>query len=278
MKWTRTDEARPCFTSITADFLGHLDPCDRAKLEPCLERALVSRGLILLTASDTGEYVYFPQGPLISLEQSNKVEVALIGSEGIVGWPALVGCKCSPFRAIVRGRDGIILKIRTDVLMAIASASPSLGLVLNGFVNVINVQMAETIGAYAFHRIEMRLARWLLLRHDRMGGDELLVHHDEIAENLGARRASITDCLHVIEGNGLVRCRRGRIIVRDRCGLELLAAGCYGAAESFYREIIGQFGKPAAAAAGFADGSVLGEKGHACPAPNSASLFQGWRS
>jgi CRP-like cAMP-binding protein len=234
---------------MNPDFLGQLAPIDRATIEPHLEAMAVARGSPLFRAADAGEHIYFPQGPLISIEQTNRVEVALIGSEGLVGWPALVGCKCSPYHAIVRGRDGIVLRIGTSTLLAIASFTPSLALVISRFVNVVSVQMAETIGACAFHRIDMRIARWLLLRHDRLGSDEIAVNHDEIADNLGTRRASITDCLHIIEGNGLVRCRRGRITIRDRAGLEALATGCYGAAESFYREIIGASDEPVAVAA-----------------------------
>ena len=250
---------RPCFKSRNFNFLDQLAPADRAKLEPHLEAMAVSRGTTLFRASDPGEHIYFPVDSLISLEHSNQIEVALIGSEGLVGWPALVGCESSPYHAIVRGRDGTVLRIRTDAVIATASATPSLAMALSRFVNVINVQMSEAIGACAFHRIDMRVARWLLLRHDRVSGDEILVNHDEIAKNLGARRASITDCLHVVEGNGLVRCRRGRIWVRDRTGLEALATGCYGAAESFYRQVIGAFGKPAASASALAPGGRRGE-------------------
>lgn len=246
LKRSECDRTRSGFTTLNPNFLGQLVPVDRATLKPHLEAVSVACGEPLFRATDAGEHIYFPQGPLISIEQVNRVEVALIGSEGLVGWPALVGCKCSPFNAIVRGRDGIVLRIRSSALIAIAFVTPSLAMALSRFVNVISVQMAETIGAYAFHRTDMRLARWLLLRHDRLGADEIAVNHDEIADNLGTRRASITDCLHVIEGNGLVRCRRGRITIRDRAGLEALATGCYGVAESFYREITGASDKPVA--------------------------------
>jgi CRP-like cAMP-binding protein len=224
-------------------FLDLVGPREKARFEPHLEVVNVVRGATLFASSDRGEHIFFPQGPLISLEQHNRVEVAVVGSEGMVGWHALVGCSSSPFGAIVRGRDGVVLKLRTEILVAILADTPALGLIVHSFVNVISVQMGETIGALASHRIDMRLARWILLRHDRVGGDEIIVQHDEIAENLGARRASITDCLHVIEGEGLVRCKRGRIIVLDRCGLEAVAANCYGAAENFYRNAIGGFGK-----------------------------------
>jgi len=245
MTSSEAGKAAPWCTNRPANFLNDLAVADRAGIEPFLETTSVARGCTLFGVTDYGEHVYFPQGPLISLVGGNQVEVALIGSEGIVGWPALVGCKSSPYQAIVRGCDGVVLKMQTERLMTIMAVTPRLGLVLQRFVNVINVQMAETIGAYALHRIDMRLARWLLLRHDRLGGDEIVVQHNEIADNLGVRRASITDCLHIVEGNGLIRCKRGRISVRDRSGLERLAAGCYGGAETFYREVIGDFGKRA---------------------------------
>jgi CRP-like cAMP-binding protein len=223
--------------------LRHLPSADRDRIEPHLQATPVSRGMVLLEERASTEYVYFPQDALVSLDQVDGAEIALTGKEGLVGWPALVGCTSSPYRAVVRGPGGAVFKIRTDTLMRIASEQPALASILNRFVTVVSMQMAETIGAFAFHRIDMRLARWLLLRHDRLSGDEIAVNHDEIATNLGTRRASITDCLHIIEGDGLVRCRRGRIVIRDRARLEALATGCYGTAESCYREIIGDFGK-----------------------------------
>lgn len=244
MRFPDSDDVRPCFAEPPANLLLRQLPAeDRSRLEAHLQAVPVSRGMNLFGELDASEFVYFSQGPLISLEQSNRVEVALIGGEGLVGWPSLVGCSCSPYRAVVRGRDGIVAKMPTRVLMAIAAASPALQLILNRFITVVSVQMGETIGAFALHRIDIRLARWILLRHDRLGGDEILAHHDEIADNLGARRASITDSLHVIEGEGLVRCRRGRIWVRNRVALEQMAARCYGVAELQYRELIGKFGK-----------------------------------
>lgn len=224
-------------------FLAQIGPRDLARMTPHLEAVEVCRGASLFPMSDVGEHIYFSQGPMISLEQQNGVEVALVGSEGLVGWTALVGCATSPYGAVVRGRDGYLLRVRTELFRSIIVDAPSINLVLNSFVNVITVQMSETIGAFASHRIEMRLSRWILMRHDRVGGDEIMVQHDEIAANLGARRASVTDCLHLLEGDGLVRCRRGRIFVRNRRGLEEVAAACYGAAEDCYRTAIGSFGK-----------------------------------
>ena len=250
-----------------ATFLVHLAAPERASVEPHVEVESVTRGTVLFDAVDAADFIYFPQGPLISLEQSNGVEVALVGREGLAGWPALAGCKSSLYRAVVRGVDGIVLKVPTAALMPLLLASPSMSLMLNRFVTAVGLQMAETISASALHRIDMRLARWLLLRHDRATGDQILVQHDEIAENLGTRRASITDCLHVIEGNGIVRCRRGRIIIRDRTALEAMATGCYGAAEALYRELIGGMGKRAAVPQPWPTMEAMSIHGEVAPLP-----------
>lgn len=242
--WLQPDWRQPPCSGASANLLlRHLAPVDRARVEPYLQATPVFRGMVLVEERASTDYVYFPLGALVSIDRADGAEIALIGNEGLVGWPALVGCTRSPHRAVVCGLDGTMFKIRTGVLMRIVSEIPTLASVLNRFVTVVSMQMAETIGAYARHRVDMRLARWLLLRHDRVAGDEIAVNHDEIATNLGTRRASITDCLHIIEGEGLVRCRRGRIVVRDRARLEALATPCYGTAESCYREIIGDFGK-----------------------------------
>lgn len=223
--------------------LAKLCDADSAALRPYLERVEVTRGDRLFAVTDEGAFAYFSQGPLITIGQGRQVEVALVGSEGMVGWPVLVGCSYSPFEATVCCRQGDILRIRTEHLCRLAAGSPALGLLLSSFINALSLQMAETIGAAASHRLEIRLARWILLRHDRLNGDEVPVHHDDIAANLGTRRASITDTLHLLEGRGHVRGRRGRIIVRDRRGLQEIAGACYGASESFYRSVIGAFGK-----------------------------------
>lgn len=224
-------------------FLSRLSEPDKVSIRALLEPVTVARGLVLLSHLATTDYVYFSQGPLLSVGCLGQVEVALVGNEGFVGWPALTGCSASPFIAIVCGREGCVLRVPAEQLRALALARPAIAAMLSSFVNAIAIQMAENIVAQASHRVDLRLARWILLRHDRVTGDEIIVQHDEIAAQLGTRRATITDTLHLLEGAGYIRGKRGRMIVRDRRGLEQLAVGYYGASESFYGNAIGTFGK-----------------------------------
>lgn len=204
-------------------------------------------GQILYEAGEPIDHVHFPVDTLIALDQPCGIEVALAGREGMTGWTALSGLRHSPYRAVVRGRGGRVLRLPVEHLVRAAAASDALQSLLAQYVVVTAVQMAEGLGAHCHHRLSAAIARWLLMRHDRVGGDWISVHHQEIAESLGSRRASITDCLHILEGDQLLRCRRGRILIRSRADLETVAGGAYGAAECLYRGSLGAFGKTATA-------------------------------
>lgn len=233
-------EAPPLTSNL---LLKQLEAPDRALIEQQVEPVKASAGAVLFEAGQALEHVYFPIDTMIALENFSRVEVALAGREGMSGWTALAGCNHSPYRAVVRWREGWLLRVPIKPLLTAISARVQLRWVLTQFAIVSAVQMAEGVGAHLHHRLDAAIIRWLLLRHDRVGGDWISAHHQEIADNLGARRASVTDCLHVIEGELHIRCRRGRILIRDRSALETRALGAYGTAESLYRASLGQFGK-----------------------------------
>jgi hypothetical protein len=94
------------------------------------------------------------------------------------------------------------------------------------------------------------MARWILLYHDRLEGDEFPMTHEEIGIMLGVRRASATDILHILEGERAIHNARGRLVIRDRARLEEIAGDTYGEVEATYRALIGRFGKGNAATIG----------------------------
>ena len=229
--------------------LARLSAADRAMLAPHASEIAAPSGCALLQAHMPLDAIYFPDAITISVEESltagGHVEVAIVGREGLLGWPALLGSGSSPQTAFVRSRGGTVLRIAAEPLRSACRRSPSLATTLLQFVHVMMIQMSWTIASHLQHSLDRRVARWLLMRHDRVGGDVLLCHHDEIARCLSVRRASVTDQLHLIEGERLVRCHRGRVIVRDRARLEDFAGDAYGQAESHYRRLIAPFGKSA---------------------------------
>lgn len=227
--------------------LRQLSGADRALLQPHLTQHAVECGTTILDVDQQLDCVYFPDSVMVSLEEvvgpGRSVEIAVIGCEGLVGWPALLGSSRSAHLAVVRMQGGTLLRIGMKPLLAACAQSPTLRAALLQFVNLVIVQMARSIASHLYHSLDQRMARWLLMRHDRVGGDLLLVRHEEIAESLNVRRASITDGLHLLEGWQMVRCNRGRLWVRDRMALEDFAGDAYGSAEAHYRSLIAPFGK-----------------------------------
>lgn len=219
-----------------------LDHADRGSLMKRLKRVTVEPGTLLLDTAQPITTVYFPETVTVSIERtsgtSKFIETALVGYEGMVGWSALLGCKQSPQRAVVQMRSGTVLAISTDEIVSACARSEGLLATLMRFIEVIMAQMAQAIVSHLRDSLDRRVCRWLLMRHDRVPQDQLFIRHDEISRNLGSRRPSVTDCLHVLEGERLVRCYRGRIIIRDRPGLERLAGESYGEAEALYRALM----------------------------------------
>ena len=99
-------------------------------------------------------------------------------------------------------------------------------------------QMGRTIVSNLIHSVERRTARWILLYQDRVGGEEIVLTHEELGLMLGVRRASITDALHYLEGERAIMSLRGRLIVRDRARLEALTEETYGYAEAEYQRLL----------------------------------------
>lgn len=226
--------------------LANLAPADSRMLLPHLRRVPFARGTKLLSASERIDTVYFPETGLLAIEEGigrSHVEVAVVGREGMLGWPALLGCDRHAHDAIAQVEDGSAVCIALEPLLDACRASASLSAAMLNFVQSIMVQMARAIATHLGNPLEQRIARWVLMRHDRIDGDEIAVRHDEIATALNVRRASVTERLHVLEGERLIRCRRGHVVVRDRSRLESFAGDAYGIAEASYRQMIGPFGK-----------------------------------
>lgn len=170
-------------------------------------------------------------------ESGQRIEVGCIGNEGLAGVPAVLGVGASPHRSFME-TDGSAFVIDTDILMEAARNNADLMSVLLGYVHVFMIQIAATALADGRYNIEQRTARWLLMAHDRLAGDELPLTHDFLALMLGVRRSSVTNALHIVEGNGAIRATRSLITVRNRPALQTLAGASYGLPEKEYRRVL----------------------------------------
>ncbi|HEX8468917.1 MAG TPA: Crp/Fnr family transcriptional regulator [Allosphingosinicella sp.] len=218
---------------------------DFALLAPGLSRVSLCSSEVIATPGSPIEAVCFPEIGIITLsdlaEDDSRIGIGHIGYEGFIGWPALLGCDRSSHEARITAEGGIARHIAPEALREACRASETLRDLLLRFVQSFMVQMGHTIVSSLTQPVEVRLSRWTLMTHDRVDGDEIRVTHDEIAVMLAVRRASVTDALHLLEGEGLIRAQRGRVQVRDRHGLRRLAGGTYGVFETEYSRLIAPF-------------------------------------
>jgi CRP-like cAMP-binding protein len=165
-------------------------------------------------------------------------EIGMTGNEGLTGWPVILESEHSPYHCYAQGA-GRGLGINAAVLRRSMQSSPSLRRLLLSYIHVVLLQTAATALVNARGSLEQRVARWLLMAHDRLGGGELSLTHQFLAMMLGVRRAGVTMTLQDLERNSMLDRRRGKVVVVDRQGLERLAGDSYGMPEAEYRRLIG---------------------------------------
>lgn len=234
--------AAPAQAEVGNRLLQLLAPEDYELLAPHLRRIPLDLNAKLASAGTPIEELCFPEAGVIGfadvLPDGQRLAVALTGREGFVGWPLLLGNDRWPHEAIVRAEHGTALRIAAADLTRILRTSDRLRTMLLRYISSLTAQMARTIVSNLIHPVERRTARWLLLYHDRVKADEIAITHEELGVMLGVRRSSITEALHLLEGEGALKGHRGRIIVRDRTILEALAGDTYGFAEREYARLV----------------------------------------
>ena len=220
--------------------LRALSPADFDLLKPYLRTQKTELHQVLITPNVPIETLYFPEVGFASItsEGHGKIEVGIIGREGLVGAaPVLLGSDRSPHDHFVQAQ-GEVLSIGAEKIGRAVDASASLRMLLLRFVQTLLVQASQTAFVNATFDIESRLARWLLMCQDRLGGNEFALTHEFLSIMLGVQRTSVTLSLQTLEGHRLIKARRGRIEVTDRDKLVALAENAYGVPEAEYARLI----------------------------------------
>ena len=222
--------------------LGALSDDDRTLLEPHLTRVPLARDQVLVAPETPIEHVYFPEGGMASIVSAMAgngfTEVGIFGREGVSATCLLLGTDRSPHKTFMQIGNTTALRIDTDHYLAAIRRSESLRTGLLRYVQTVMVQSAQSTATNASHRVEGRLARWLLMCHDRMDGDEIPITHEFMGMMISADRSGVTVTLHILEGAGMIRSKRGRVIIRDREKLEEMAGDSYGVPEAEYQKLI----------------------------------------
>jgi CRP-like cAMP-binding protein len=187
-------------------------------------------------------HVYFPLGGFISdiaaVDGRAALEVGLIGREGMCGMAVALGVDVSANRTMVQGA-GSALRIGVTAFRHELQRSPALQRLLGRYALVLLTQLAQTAGCIASHVVEQRLARWLLMSHDRANEDTFSVTHAFLAGMLGVRRVGVTQAAGMLQRRRLIRYARGKVHISNRRGLEAAACRCYGTDCDTWQRLLG---------------------------------------
>jgi CRP-like cAMP-binding protein len=197
---------------------------------PKLELVPLALHSILNEAAKPIAYCYFMRTGLASiltvLASGKIVEVGLTGAEGFVGLPLVAGLKSSASRVIVQVAGSAFRIKAGDMIVALADC-PALRKSLGQFGQEVGVQSAQIAACNRLHNANQRLARWLLMSQDRLGGNQVRLTQEFLAHMLGMRRASVTVALGFLQRAGLIAYGRRAVKIEDRQGLEAAACECY---------------------------------------------------
>jgi len=200
------------------------------KLAPHLLPVDLPREMALFETGQPIEFVYFIEQGVCSVVATMKdgttVEVGLIGREGFVGIPAMLGTISAPFRSFMQ-IPGNGFRVRTKVLLEQCDASVALRFCLLRCVHGALMQTAQTAACNRVHNLHERLARWLLMCRDRVQSDQIVITQELLAVMLGTRRSSVAVASAMLQKAGLITHTRGRVIIHNHSGLVDAACECY---------------------------------------------------
>jgi CRP-like cAMP-binding protein len=212
---------------------------DRQRLLAICEPVDLVLGQVLCEAATRTRHVYFPVESFISLvatvAESPGIEVGMVGREGMLGSQVALGVNTTPLHAVVQG-SGNALRVGTAAFRRELARSVTLQRTLDRYIAVVMVQLTTSAVCLRCHHVGPRLARWLVMSHDRAGADTFRMTHQFLAYMLGVRRVGITAAATALQRAGLIEYRRGVLTVLDRSGLESVACPCYAADRRAYSD------------------------------------------
>ena len=198
------------------------------KLQPKLERIPLTYNDNIYEPGEVIHYVYFPESGIVSLlssvDDDSTLEIGLVGSEGIVGLPVFLGVRSSVNTAVVQGA-GMAMRMAT---LDFANDGDGLSPYILRYMHALLTQVTQSAACNRFHTIKARLARWLLMTHDRMNSDRFRMTQEFLSNMIGVRREAVNKAANALQQEGIITYSRGNLLISDRPALENAACNCYG--------------------------------------------------
>ena len=229
-------------SSVRNALLTALSADDYAVWAPHLTRFDMPFRMTLHDASEPILAVYFPEqgyaSMLATLGDGEAAEVGMIGPEGVIGLPLLFGTDRSSVEAMVQS-GGFAYRLPAEMFQRAMEERPAARALLLRYAMAFNVQVTMTAACNGRHRVEQRLARWLLMASDRTEGDEFAMTHEFLSMMLAVRRAGVTVAAGALQKAGFIRYEQGRIRITDRRGLEGAACECHAIVRREFERLMG---------------------------------------
>ena len=222
--------------------LALLPPDDYERLRPKLRAVSFSLGEVVYEFGGQLEYVFFPTTSIISLlytmENGSSAEMGLTGNDGVVGIALFMGGGTMPNRAVVQSAGGA-LRMKAKILKDEFALGGKFQQLLLRYTQALITQISQTAVCNRLHSVEQQLSRWLLLSHDRLNTDELIMTQELIADMLGVRREGVTVAAGRLQDYGAISYVRGRIQILDRQKLEEAVCECYRVVKNEFKRLLG---------------------------------------
>jgi CRP-like cAMP-binding protein len=236
---------QPSQSFVRNCLLSALDEAAYAAVAPHLEPMVLPKGLVLIEAGKPFEHAHFLNSGVgsivVSTADSRRVEAGLFGCDGLSGFGGALGVNQCPQTTMMQV-EGAGYRITLKALRSAYEQADSLREMILRYVHVFITQTSFTSLSNVNQSIEGRLARWLLMCHDRVTGDDIALTHEFLSIMLAVQRPSVTTALHMLEGYGFIKAKRGNVTILDRDALIDFADGMYGTPEEEYRRLIGPLG------------------------------------
>ncbi len=226
---------------LTNRLLAAVPKKEYQRLLPQLEHVALTFGDILFEPGETLRHVYFPNNSIVSLlstvDDRELLEVGMAGNEGMAGLSVFMGVNKSRNRGLVQGA-GTAMKMKAATLRNEAGNDSSLHKLLLRYSHSFLTQVSQSAACNRFHSVNARLARWLLMTHDRVEGDEFRLTQEFLSHMLGVRREGVALAAGVLQKQELISYSRGLIRILDRAGLEAVSCKCYKIVKDEYDNVL----------------------------------------